>query len=117
MKQHNPLTLSPSIFWDDFGTADPANMKPVEGNGREKGLSIFGVTVDGYLDKTNKPPVSNVLPKGDTVADYRNNLMTISDWTAIPWTLPLDQTDEPTTTPPTVIAITFLFIMISSLIK
>lgn len=96
LQPHNPLTLSPSIFWDDFGTADPANMKPVEGNGREKGLSIFGVTVDGYLDKTNKPPVSNVLPKGDTVADYRNNLMTISDWTAIPWTLPLDQTDEPT---------------------
>ena len=62
LKQHNPLTLSPSIFWDDFGTADPANMKPVEGNGREKGLSIFGVTVDGYLDKTNTPPVSNVLP-------------------------------------------------------
>ncbi len=34
LKQHNPLTLSPSIFWDDFGTADPANMNPFEGNFR-----------------------------------------------------------------------------------
>ena len=95
LKQHNPLTLSPSIFWDDFGTADPANMKPVEGNGREKGLSIFGVTVDGYLDKTNTPPVSNVLPKGEA-ANQGNNLMSFSHWTAIPWTLPLNQTGEPT---------------------
>ena len=95
LKQHNPLTLSPSIFWDDFGTADPANMKPVEGNGREKGLSIFGVTVDGYLDKTNTPPVSNVLPKGEA-ANQGNNLMSFSYWTAIPWTLPLNQTGEPT---------------------
>lgn len=92
---HNPLTLSPSIFWDDFGTADPANMSSVEGNGREKGLSIFGVTVDGYLDKTNTPPVSNVLPKGEA-ANQGNNLMSFSYWTAIPWTLPLNQTGEPT---------------------
>lgn len=91
LKLHNPLTLSPSIFWDDFGTADPANS-----NGREKGLSIFGVTVDGYLDKTNTSPVSNVLPKGDEVADYGNNLMTIPYWKAIPWTLPLNQEGEPT---------------------
>ena len=83
---HNPLTLSPPIFWDDFGTADPANMKPVEGNGREKGLSIFGVTVDGYWDGTNYLPKD----KGG------NNLDEILDWTAIPWTLPLDQTDKPT---------------------
>ena len=98
LKQHNPLTLSPSIFWDDFGTADPANMKPVEGNGREKGLSIFGVTVDGYLDHSQTPPVSNILPNDtvDTDPNYGNNLMSISYWTIIPWTLPLDQTDKPT---------------------
>ena len=98
LQQHNPLTLSPSIFWDDFGTADPANMKPVEGNGREKGLSIFGVTVDGYLDHSQTPPVSNILPNDtvDTDPNYGNNLMSISYWTIIPWTLPLDQTDKPT---------------------
>lgn len=98
LQPHNPLTLSPSIFWDDFGTADPANMKPVEGNGREKGLSIFGVTVDGYLDHSQTPPVSNILPNDtvDTDPNYGNNLMSISYWTIIPWTLPLDQTDKPT---------------------
>lgn len=78
LKPHNPLTLSPPIFWDDFGTADPANMKPVDGNGREKGLSIFGVTVDG----------TNSLPKDKG----GNNLEEILDWKAIPWTLPLNQT-------------------------
>lgn len=81
-KQHNPLTLSPPIFWDDFGTADPANS-----NGRDKGLSIFGVTVDGYWDGTN------YLPKDDKEG---NNLEKILDWQAIPWTLPLNQTGEPT---------------------
>lgn len=78
LKPHNPLTLSSPIFWDDFGTADPANMKPVDGNGREKGLSIFGVTVDG----------TNSLPKDKG----GNNLEEILDWKAIPWTLPLNQT-------------------------
>lgn len=77
LKLHNPLTLSPSIFWDDFGTADPANS-----NGREKGLSIFGVTVDDYWDGANYLPKD----KGG------NNLEKILDWTAIPWTLPLNQT-------------------------
>lgn len=82
LQPHNPLTLSPSIFWDDFGTADPANS-----NGRDKGLSIFGVTVDGYWDGTN------YLPKDDKGG---NNLEKILDWQAIPWTLPLNQTGEPT---------------------
>ena len=90
LKPHNPLTLSPSIFWDDFGTADPANMSPVEENGRKKGLSIFGVTVDGYSDNSQSPPVFNILPKGEA-ANQGNNLMSFSYWTIIPWTLPLNQ--------------------------
>lgn len=90
LKPHNPLTLSPSIFWDDFGTADPANMSPVEGNGRKKGLSIFGVTVDGYSDNSQSPPVFNILPNGED-ANQGNNLMSFSYWTIIPWTLPLNQ--------------------------
>ena len=73
-------------------------MSPVEGNGRKKGLSIFGVTVDGYSDHSQTPPVSNILPNDtvDTDPNYGNNLMSISYWTIIPWTLPLDQTDKPT---------------------
>lgn len=90
LKPHNPLTLSPSIFWDDFGTADPANMSPVVGNGRDKGLSIFGVTVDGYSDNSQSPPVFNILPNGED-ANQGNNLMSFSYWTIIPWTLPLNQ--------------------------
>ena len=93
LQPHNPLTLSPSIFWDDFGTADPANMYPVEGNGRDKGLSIFGVTVNGYVDHLQTPPVSNTLPKGE-VTNQGNNLMKILDWTNVPWTLPLNQKDR-----------------------
>lgn len=95
LQPHNPLTLSPSIFWDDFGTADPANMYPVEGNGRDKGLSIFGVTVNGYVDHLQTPPVSNTLPKGE-VTNQGNNLMSFLDWTNVPWTLPLNQKDVTT---------------------
>lgn len=95
LQPHNPLTLSPSIFWDDFGTADPANMFPVEGNGRDKGLSIFGVTVNGYVDHLQTPPVSNTLPKGE-VTNQGNNLMSFLDWTNVPWTLPLNQKDVTT---------------------
>ncbi len=90
LQPHNPLTLSPSIFWDDFGTADPANMTPVVGNGRDKGLRIFGVTVDGYADHSQSPPVFNILPNGED-ANQGNNLMSFSYWTIIPWTLPLNQ--------------------------
>lgn len=100
LQPHNPLTLSPSIFWDDFGTADPANMASVVGNGRDKGLRIFGVTVDGYADTSQTPPVSNILPndKVDTDPNYGNNLMSmsISVWTNVPWTLPLNQQDRTT---------------------
>lgn len=53
---HNTLSMSPQLYWDDYGTADPANMNPVDGNGRAKGLSIYGVAVNG---KTTAPTVSN----------------------------------------------------------
>ena len=95
LQPHNPLTLSPSIFWDDFGTADPANMTPVVGNGRDKGLRIFGVTVDGYADHSQSPPVFNILPNGED-ANQGNNLMSFLDWTNVPWTLPLNQKDVTT---------------------
>lgn len=62
--KHNGLTgWSPKLFWDDFGTADPANA-----TGRAEGLTIFGAAVDG-------------LAKGPSV----------DKWEAMGWTLDLDQ--------------------------
>ena len=36
------LTCDPVLYWDDFGSADPNNL-----SGRNQGLTIFGVAVDG----------------------------------------------------------------------
>lgn len=44
---HNPIeNMDPTLFWDDYGTADPDNMGTDKG--RAKGLTIYGVGVDGY---------------------------------------------------------------------
>ena len=67
--KHNSVSMSPEIYWDDYGTADPANMG--EGKGRSKGLTIYGVAVDGV---TTAPSVSS--------------------WTALSWTLPEDQKQD-----------------------
>ncbi len=61
----NDLTLSPALFWDDFGTADPNN----KDTGREAGLTIFGVACDG---ETTAP--------------------TVGDWTSLTWDLGDNQT-------------------------
>ena len=67
--KHNLLTLAPTITWDDYGTADPANAN----TGRTEGLTIYGVAIDG---KTDAAP--NV---------------TDDQWTSgLPWTLNADQT-------------------------
>ena len=71
-EKHNLLTLAPTITWDDYGTADPANMGA--GKGREEGLTIYGVAIDG---KTTAPTV---------LADQ---------WTSgLPWTLTANQNTE-----------------------
>lgn len=62
--KHNSIELSPKVYWNDFGTADPANMDPVVGNGREAGLTIYGVAVNGVT----------------TAAE-------VSNWAALPWTV------------------------------
>lgn len=67
--RHNSIELSPKVYWNDFGTADPANMDPVAGNGREAGLTIYGVAVNGVADAP-----------------------TVSSWTALPWSVVADQT-------------------------
>lgn len=65
--KHNGLTgWSPKLFWDDFGTADPAN----SATGRAQGLTIYGSAVDG-------------LAVGPTV----------DNWEAMSWTLDTDQSD------------------------
>lgn len=43
---HNKVTFEDAekLYWDDFGTADPANIG--SGKGREKGLTIYGAAVN-----------------------------------------------------------------------
>lgn len=64
------------LYWDDYGTADPNNMPDVAGNGRAKGLDIYGVAVDGL----------SALP---------NDLKNIegSSWTSLTWTVQTEGTD------------------------
>ena len=75
--KHNSVLMSPVLYWDDYGTADPDNT-----SGRNTGLTIYGVAVDGYKTEGNF-----ALPSETT-----NNLTTISNWEALHWTLPEDQT-------------------------
>ena len=50
---YNPISsYSPMLYWDDFGTADPSNT-----DGKNNGLAIYGVAVDGKKDKA--PDVNN----------------------------------------------------------
>lgn len=51
--KHNTLTFSPTLYWDDYGTADPDNIPEGKGgtvndgsDGRTKGLTIYGVAVN-----------------------------------------------------------------------
>lgn len=65
--KHNALsTYDPVLFWDDYGTADPANKE----TGRAQGLTIYGAAVDG---KTSLPT---------TLSGLDN---TQSTWTSLPW--------------------------------
>ena len=68
--KHNSLTCSPLLYWDDYGSADPANAT----TGRTEGLTIYGAAING---KTIAPSVS--------------------DWTALSWTLPANQTASEST--------------------
>lgn len=71
--KHNNVNFEPSekLFWDDYGSAAPANMSTEKGgtvsngtDGRGKGLDIFAVAVNGV---TTAPSVSS--------------------WTALPWSV------------------------------
>lgn len=62
----NSITCSPVRYWDEYGSADPANAT----TGRTEGLTIYGAAVNGK-----------------TVLSIAEN-----QWTAYPWELPVDQT-------------------------
>ena len=61
----NDLSLIQAIYWDDYGSADPANAN----TGRKEGLTIYGAAVNGL---TTAPA--------------------ISDYTALVWDVNADQT-------------------------
>ena len=65
--KHNVVTCDPVLYWDDYGTADPANAE----TGRAEGLTIYGAAING---QTTAP--------------------TVSDYTALSWTLYADQTQN-----------------------
>lgn len=77
--RHNVLTMDTQLYWDDYGTADPAN----KDYGRKSGLAVYAVAVDNY-----KKNGDFALPDGAT----GNNLASFDDWNALSWTLPADQT-------------------------
>lgn len=62
--KHNTLTCDPTLYWDDYGTADDNNT-----SGRAQGLTIYGAAIDS---KTTAPEVNT--------------------WNALSWTLSADQT-------------------------
>ncbi len=70
--KHNNVSCSPVLYWDDYGTADPANAN----TGRTEGLTIYGAAING----------KTTLPDAITAP-------TTTSWT-INWTLNADQTAE-----------------------
>ena len=76
--KHNKLSCSPVLYWEDYGTSDINNMGT--GQGREKGLTIYGAAVDGA---TSVP--SGLISSGSTIDG------TIEKWTSLGWTLDANQ--------------------------
>lgn len=64
--KHNSLSMSPQLYWDDYGTANPANT-----TGRANGLMILAASAGNYFTQKDA----------------------ISEWTAYSWTLPTDQSN------------------------
>lgn len=69
----NPVEM---LYWDDFGTADPANKE----TGRDAGLTIYGVAVnDNDASISTAPTVSNWESLEWTLDDNQSTLA--KDWT------------------------------------
>ena len=65
--EYNALSFNPTLYWDDYGTADPNNTE-----NRNSGLNIYGVAVDG---ESSAPASAS------------------SIWDAFPWEVKTDGTD------------------------
>lgn len=76
--RHNNLALSPDLFWNDYGVADPDNT-----TGRAAGLTIYGAAVDS---KTTLPTALAGLDK------------TATKWQTLAWTVGTAVTTEGITT-------------------
>lgn len=63
--KHNEVETSPLRFWNDYGVADPDNTA-----GRTEGLTIYGAAVN----------------------DASENAPSVSNWEALAWNLPTNQT-------------------------
>lgn len=63
--KHNPVSMAPQLYWDDYGTADPENKE----TGRTTGLTIYGVAIN----------------------DATQSALAVSNWESLTWTLPSDQ--------------------------
>ncbi len=74
---HNAVSTDPVLYWDDYGTADPANIA-----GRTAGLTIYGAAVNG---ETSIPADLNSIKHGETDADL------LTKWENLSWTLPANQ--------------------------
>ena len=68
-------SYSPMLYWDDFGTADPSNT-----DGKNNGLAIYGVAVDGKKDKA--PDVNN--STGESTTDQWGDHSS-GDSNLLPW--------------------------------
>ncbi len=77
---HNAVSCDPVLYWDDYGTADPAN----SATGRTTGLTIYGAAIDNYKDGVSFA-ISSDLSSISNVTD-------MTKWTALSWTLAADQT-------------------------
>ena len=74
--KYNTITsYPPMLYWDDFGTADPSNI-----DGKNNGLAIYGVAVDGKKDKA--PDVNN--STGESTTDQWGDHSS-EDSNLLPW--------------------------------
>ena len=69
-------SYSPMLYWDDFGTADPSNI-----DGKNNGLAIYGVAVNGKTD--NAPDVN--YSTGESTNDQWGN-HSLEDNNLLSWT-------------------------------
>ncbi len=82
--KHNAVSCSPVLYWDDYGTADPANMGT--GKGRETGLTIFGAAINGKTD--------DIPTELNAVKDGVSNAEKLATWQSVSWTLTSNQSTE-----------------------